>query len=127
MKKLICSFALILSCIGFASAQKVSAESGYYPMGYSGDAWVGEVTSADENTREITLTYRKGDKVKTFTGVLPSGYTAKMKDGKEQSFPVTDLIGMNIKVYYMEKEKKSEGKKVKFNDIFNVKFLPAKK
>jgi hypothetical protein len=33
--------------------------------------------------REFTLTYKKGDKEQTFVGMLPKGYTVKMKDGRD--------------------------------------------
>ena len=126
VRKFLLALATILFCVGIAEAQKVPAESDYYPLNYAGDAWMGEVTEANDSTRELILTYRKGEKVQTFTGVLPSTYKIKMKDGAERSFPVTDLIGQHIKVYYMTKEKKVDGRKVKFNEIIRIKFILPK-
>jgi hypothetical protein len=109
-------------------AQKGTAEPNYYPMGYSGDTWAGDVTSVNEDTREFTLTYTKGDKTQTFIGVLPKGYTAKMKDGSDHEVEVADLMGMRVKIYYMTKSKKdANGVKVKTNEVFRIKFLPKDK
>jgi len=71
----------------------------------SGDTWSGEVTSVNEDTREFTLTYKKGDKEQTFIGVLPKGYTVKMKDGRDYEVKMADLMGKRLKAYYMSKSK----------------------
>ena len=59
-----------------AFGQHGGAPPGYYPPGYSGDTWTGEVVSTDDTTREITLAYTNGTKSETFTAVskgqLPS-------------------------------------------------------
>lgn len=105
-------------------AQKGTAEPGYYPMGYAADTWTGEVTSVNEETREFTLTYKKGDKEQTFVGVLPTGYKVKMKDGSDHEIKLAELRGLRIKVYYMTKSKKVNDQKVKTNEVFKIKFLP---
>ena len=53
-------------------------------MGYGGDTWSGEVTAANNDTREITLTYTNGKKTQTWTGIVPSPYMVKMKDKSER-------------------------------------------
>jgi hypothetical protein len=128
MKRLFATLALLSLCAGASVAQNGTAEPDFYPMGYSGDTWTGEVTLVNENTREFTLTYRKGDKTQTFVGILPKGYKAKMKDGSDQEVEMGDLMGMRVKAYYMTKSKKdAQGEKVKTNEVFKIKFLPKDK
>lgn len=128
MKKLLAVIALLFVCAGISMAQKGTAESDYYPQGYSGDTWTGEVTSVNEDTREFTLTYKRGDKEQTFVGELPKGYTVKMKDGSDYELKMADLMGMRVKAYYMTKSKKdANGGKMKTNEVFKTKFLPKEK
>lgn len=121
MKRLIIafSFSLLLSVV--SPAQKGTAEPDYYPMNYSGDTWTGEVTSVDEQTREFILTYTKGQKTKTFVGVLIKGYTTKMKDGSDYEIKMSDLLGLKLTAYYMTKTTKdSNGVKVKTMEVFKI-------
>jgi len=128
MKNLIIAFAFLLFISGVSFAQKGTSESDYYPQGYGGDTWSGEVTSTNEDTREFTLTYTKGQKTQTFVGVLRKGYTVKMKDGRDYEVKMADLMGMRLKAYYMTKSKKdSNGVKVKTNEVFKIKFIPKDK
>lgn len=127
MKTLALTFAIFLAAAGVSPAQQGSAESDYYPMGYAGNTWTGEVTSTNEDTREFTLTYRKGDKEKTFVGVLAKGYMVKMKDGSDQEVKMSELMGMRVKAYYMTKSKKVNDQKVKTNEVFKLRFLPPDK
>ena len=107
-----------------AWAQKGVAEPDYYPMNYSGNTWTGKVTAVDENKREFTLTYKKKDKEETFTAVLPKGYKVKMSDGKDYDIKMSDLSGLQIKVYYITKTvKNSNGEKIKTNEAFKIKFI----
>jgi opacity protein-like surface antigen len=123
MHKLLFAVALCLLCAGGAAAQKVSSETGYYPAGYHGDAWAGEVTSVNEDTREFTLTSTKKDKTKTFVGVLSKGYRIRMKNGSSYKLKMSDLSGLYIKAYYIEREKKENGQKVKWNEVIQIRFL----
>ena len=127
MKKMFVSIALLLMCLGLSMAQHGTAEPGFYPPGYNGDTWTGEVTAVNEETREFTLTYKKGDKEQTFVAVLPKGYTAKMKDGSEQEVRMAAMMGLRVKVYYVKKTKKVNDQKVKENEVFNIKFLQSSK
>jgi hypothetical protein len=111
------SFSLLLPL--FAQAQQGSAEPGYYPMGFNGDTWTGVVSSTNDETREITLTYTKHDKTQTFVGVLKEGYMLKLKDGTPHAVKVSEIpMGMRLKVYYMPRERKVDGRKVRYNEIF---------
>ena len=126
MNKLLSALILLLLCAANVYAQKGTAESDYYPMGYSGDTWTGEVTATADDKREITLTYKKKDKEETFTGVLEEGYAVKMKDGSMHKLKVSEIpLGARIKVYYLNKTKKdASGAKVKSPQIFKIRFLP---
>lgn len=128
MKNVIFSFALILLCTGIAAAQHGTAEPGYYPSGFNGDTWTGEVTAVTEDTREFTLTYTKGTETRTFVGVLPKGYTVKMKDGRDYEIKMTELMGMRIRAYYITKKKKdATGAKTETHEVFKIKFFPKDK
>jgi hypothetical protein len=126
MNKLLLAPILIIVCFANVHAQKGTAESDYYPMGYNGDTWTGEVTATDDGKREITLSYKKKDKEETFTGVLEEGYAVKMKDGSMHKLKVSEIpTGTRIKVYYMTQTKKdASGSKIKFNQIIKIRFLP---
>lgn len=128
MKNLVVSIALLFICSGIAVGQHGTAEPGYYPMGFNGDTWSGEVTAVSEDTREFTLTYTKGDKTQTFVGILPKGYTVKMKDGRDHEIKMAELMGMQIKAYYITRSKKdANGVKVKTHEVFKIKFFPKDK
>jgi hypothetical protein len=126
MNRLFLATILMVLCFANAHAQKGAAEPDYYPMGYNGDTWTGEVTATDDSKREITLSYKKKDKEETFIGVLEEGYSVKMKDGSMHEMKVSEIpTGTRIKVYYMTKTKKdASGAKIKFNQIIKIRFLP---
>ena len=125
MKKLALSLALILLCSGIAAAQHGTAEPGYYPSGFNGDTWTGEVTAVTEGTREFTLTYTKGSNTQTFVGILPKGYTVKMKDGRDYEVKMSELMGMRLRAYYItRKNKDANGVKTETHEVFKIKFFP---
>jgi hypothetical protein len=112
---------------GISFGQKGTAEPDNYPQNYAGDVWTGVVTSANEDTREFILTYKKKDKEETFTGVLPKEYRHKMADGKYHQVNMDDLMGMTIRVYYMAKTRKVNDQKIKYSEVFKIKIIaPAK-
>jgi hypothetical protein len=126
MNKFLLSLIVLLFCSLPSFAQKGTAEPDYYPLGFNGDTWTGEVVTTDDSKREITLTYKKKGKEQTFTGILDEGYKLKMKDGSMYELKVSELPpGTKIKVYYISKTKKdASGVKVKYNEIFRIRFLP---
>lgn len=126
MKKFFFIFAFLLLFSHAVFAQKGTAESGYYPMNYSGDVWMGVVTAVDEATREFTLTYKKGDKEQTFVGVLQKGYSVKKPDGTDYEIKMSDLMGLKLRAYYITKTKKVDGVKVKTNEVFQIKTMKDK-
>ena len=123
MRKVLLLVVNALIVTGVSLGQKGTAEPDYYPMGYAGDTWTGVVTAVNEDTRELTLTYKKKDKEQTFVGVLPTEYKHKMADGTFQQIKLNDLMGMTIRTYYMAKTKKVNNQKIKYNDIFRIKIL----
>jgi hypothetical protein len=127
MIRLIGSLLVLLTLAGIAAAQKGTAEPGFYPSGFHGDTWTGEVTAADEDTREFTLTYKSGDKEKTFVGILPPGFTVKLKDRSNHRIEMKELLGVRLKAYYIVKTKKVNDQDVKTNEVFDIKFLPQNK
>ena len=144
MKIVKCAFSILLFCSSAGAAQKGTAESGFYPFGYNGDTWTGVVTAANDDKREITLTYTKGDKTQTFVAVVPDGYVGWMKDesgdrvitvwpkGKNDKPPkveplhlnLADLTDRRLMVYYMAQESKVGDQKVKINQVIRIKILP---
>ncbi|MBI1749693.1 MAG: hypothetical protein HYR59_03430 [Acidobacteria bacterium] len=115
---------LLLARLSPALAQHGSAENGYYPLAFSGDTWTGVVTATNDATREITLSFTKGDKTETFTGVVEQGYKVKMADGTMRELKVGEIpAGARLKVYYMARQKKDGDKKVKYYEIFRILFL----
>ncbi len=118
-------YLVMLATAAGAAAQHGTAPPGYYPIGYAADTWTGEVTATNDTTREITLTYTKGQKVETFTGVLEEGYKVKMKDGSMHELRPSEIPnGSRIQVLYMKKTRKAGDKKMDYSSIFQIKFLP---
>ena len=121
MRKLVLGMSILLLLPLFAYAQHGAAESGYWPMGFHGDTWTGVVSATNDATREITLTYTKRNKTQTFTGVLEDGYTVKAKDGRPHLLKVSEIpLGMKLKVYYMSRKHKVDGRKVKYYEIIRL-------
>ena len=121
MKKAILTTIFLMTSCTAVFGQHGSAPDGYYPPGYSGDTWTGEVVSTDDTTREITLTYTKGTKSETFTGVLKDNFQMKMKDGSMKELKPSGIPkGTRITVFYQSITKKVDGNKVKYSEIFQI-------
>jgi hypothetical protein len=115
----------LLAIAGALQAQHGTAPNGYWPMGFNGDTWTGEVTAVNDDSREIALVYSGKKKTETFVGVLQQGYNAKLKDGTPVELKVSTIhLGTRLEVYYMPKDRKIKGRKEKFYEIFQVHFLP---
>jgi hypothetical protein len=115
-----------------ANAQHGQASTGYYPQGYSGDTWTGVVTAVNESTGEFTLTYTKGNKTQTFTGVPQEGYTVAPKHGSEvgpeRPLKPSDIhIGKTFTVLYIPVTNKVDGNKVTVNVVFYIDAIPNNK
>ena len=89
-----------------------------------GDAWTGEVVTANEATREITLSHPDKNKTETFVGLLEEGYKLKMKDGSQRELRVSEITpGTRIRVFYKTKQQDLGGQKMKVRSIYRVDFL----
>lgn len=71
MKKFSVALALLIFGVSVSLAQKGQAEADYYPRGYSGDTWAGEVTAIDNAQRTLTLTNGSGKNAVTFVAAIP--------------------------------------------------------
>ncbi len=175
MKRLLVAVICINVWVGIALAQKGKAEPDYYPLGYSGDTWTGEVTAFDNDLRTLTLTYTKDKKELTFVVSIPDAPYEWRRDARNfrvvdfpydktvniQTFKyvgkgegaavivpggpsvgiqkranppssnvINDLIefmGRSITVYYTVQERKVGSEKEKYNDVWRIRILPAKK
>lgn len=107
-------------------AQHGTAANGYFPLGYAGDTWSGEVSAVNDASREITLVFNNSKKIETFVGVLQQGYKVKLKDGSLAELKVSTIpIGTRLTVYYMAKGRKVNGQKEKFYEVFRMEFPPT--
>ena len=121
MKRALLSMVFWATLCAPVFGQHGSAPPGYYPMGYAGDTWTGDVVSTDDVTREITLTYTAGKKSETFTGILKENYQVKMKDGSLKELKPSGIPkGARITVFYQAKTRKVNGNKEKYYEIFEV-------
>jgi hypothetical protein len=124
MRHMAFAACILLAVAGLLHAQHGEAGNGYFPIGYAGDTWTGEVSEVNDDTREITLVYDGAGKTETFVGVLQHGYKAKLKDGSLTEVKVSLIhIDRRMKVYYMAKERKVSGRKERFYEIFRIDFL----
>ncbi len=105
-------------------AQKGTAPSGYYPVGYSGDTFTGEFVPSEE-ADQIKLVYKKDGKTETFEGKIESPCRAPLKD-KPRQFKELHLsaipAGTVLTAYYTPATVKAEGKKVRTNLVWGIRF-----
>lgn len=92
--------------------------------GVLGNTCTGVVVSANEATREITISYPDEKTTGTFTGILEQGYKQKLKDGTLQELQLSELKPtVRVRVFYKDKTELAGGKKVKVSYIYRVDFL----
>jgi hypothetical protein len=90
MKKLFVMLACLVACAAPSFAQKGKAAGDFYPLGYAGDTWTGEVTAFDNEQRTLTLTYSSGKKMQTFVASLPDApyeWARDVRDLRVLDFP----------------------------------------
>jgi len=72
----------------------------------------------------ITLTYTKGPRTETFSGVLQEGYKVKLKDGTLHELKPSEISnGTHLIVFYMQRTRKDGDKKIKYYEIFRLQVL----
>jgi hypothetical protein len=118
-------FFVFLAVACAAYAQHGTAGSGYFPQGYNGDTWTGNVTATDDAERSITLAYSNKGKTETFTGILKSPCCkVKMVDGTMKDLRVSEIsLGRRMIVFYIPTTTKVDGQKSTVNEIIKVDFL----
>jgi hypothetical protein len=128
MKTVCVIVATVIFALGARGAQHGTAPPGYYSPGYFGDTWTGTVTSTNNQTREITLSYTEKGKTETFTGVLQQGYKIPLKDGSSRELKPSHIpIGTRLVVYYITRTQKVNGHKTKTYEIFRITTAPDAK
>src|SRR5690349_8510389 len=82
MKRAFVAIAFLILSSSVSIAQKGQAEADYYPIGYPGNTWTGEVTAFDNEHRTLTLTYGK-DKL-TFIATIPDAPYDWRRNGRNE-------------------------------------------
>jgi hypothetical protein len=113
----------LLTTIAFlpiiVSAQYGIAPNNYYPDNYSGSIFTGVVTETGDN--QITLTFTKGSKTDTFTGLFETGRSGPARDDRRM-IPTDIPKGTVMTTFFNTRTKKVDGKKVKENWIIAIAF-----
>ena len=119
MRQTVILLATFFSLAIHVSAQYGTAPNNYYPDSYSGSIFTGIVTETGAN--HITLTFTKGNKTETFTGVFETGCSVPARDGRPM-MPIDIPTGTVMTTFYNAETKKVDGKKIKQNLIIAIAF-----
>jgi len=120
---------LVASSLGIfaifsANAQKGTARSGYYPMGYNGDIFSGEFVPSDDAS-SIKLIYKKGSKMESFDGRVETACQAPTQASphttKELHLSAIPA-GTALTAYYIPTTVTVDGKKIHTNLIWGIRF-----
>ena len=115
-------FSVLAICS--AHAQRGTAPSVYYPVGYTGDIFSGEFVSSDD-ANAVKLVYKNGGKTESFDGRVEVACQAPMKGNprvtKELHLSAIPA-GTVLTAYYTPTTVKVEGKKVHTNLIWGIRF-----
>jgi hypothetical protein len=65
------------------SSQKGKAESDWYPVGYNGDTWTGEVIAFDNGLRTLTISRGSGKNAETFIASIPDAPYQWRRDARK--------------------------------------------
>lgn len=117
---LVPAFLTIVSFLPISmSAQYGTAPNNYYPENYNGSIFTGVVTDTADN--QVTLTFTKGGKTDSFTGVFETGCSVPARDGRRM-VPTDIPKGTVMTSFFNATTKKVEGKKIKENLIIAIAF-----
>jgi len=107
-----------------ANAQKGTASPGYYPIGYNGDIFSGELLRSDD-ANSVKLVYKNGTKDESFEGRIESPCQAPTQASprvtKELHLSAIPA-GSILTVYYSPRTMKVDGKKVQTNLVWGIRF-----
>lgn len=86
---------------------------------------IGEVTEANETTREITIKYPGKAGPELFNGFLTDGYKIRLKDGSQRELKINEITpGIRVRAFYKSgKEVYVNGQKKKIYKIVRFEFL----
>jgi hypothetical protein len=116
MKTLLLTAVLLCGLTGSVVAQKKTS--------LMGNLVVGEVTGADEATREITIKYPGKEGPEVFNGILIDGYQLKLKDDSRRELKITEITpGIRVRAFYKSDHANVNGQKRKINRIVRFEFL----
>jgi hypothetical protein len=89
-----------------------------------GNLVVGEVTAADEATREITIKYPGKEGPEVFSGILIDGYKLKLPDGSRRELQINEITpGIRARAFYKSEHANVNGQKKKINRIVRFELL----
>ena len=116
----VAAFLTIVSFLPISvSAQYGTAPNNYYPENYNGSIFSGVVTDTADN--QVTLTFTKGGKTDSFTGVFETGCSVPATDGRRM-VPTDIPKGTVMTAFFNATTKKVDGKKTKENLIIAIAF-----
>jgi hypothetical protein len=113
--------ALVFAVV--AQGQYSTAPNGYYPFGYAGSTFTGNLESVDAENQGLTLTYTKGGKVERFAGRLMAACKWKDKNDVQHESRVSDLSkGAVLTAFYSARTRKSGGAKITENLVIGLSY-----
>ncbi|HKV35305.1 MAG TPA: hypothetical protein VJP89_13300 [Pyrinomonadaceae bacterium] len=116
--KTLLTIVILFGLTGSVAAQKMDT--------LFGDFVIGEVTAADEATREITIKYPGKAGPEVFTGFLTDGYKLKLKDGSQRELMMNEITpGIRVRAFYKNDKQYVGGQKKKIYRIVRFEFLGA--
>lgn len=114
---------LLLTVVLFGLSGSVSAQMKKTILG---ELVVGEVTGANEATREITLKYPGTAGPEVFSGFLIDGYKIRLKDGSKRELKINEITpGMRVRAFYKSDKQYVGGQKKKIYKIVRFEYLGA--
>ena len=124
-----------LICSHLTVAQHSEADPGLYNFNYHGDTWTGVVSSLDEASGAVTLTYDHKGKVQTFNAVIKPQVHIVDKNGADVPAQTHVKVGDHVTWYYIAQGLKypvTEGGKkhdvvATSNVVFKIMLLDPKK
>ena len=91
-----------------------------------GEFVIGEVTAANETTREITIKYPGKTGPEIFGGFLVEGYKLRLKDGSQRELMMNEITpGIRVRAFYKNDKEYVGGQKIKIYRIVRFEFLGA--